>query len=423
MKKILFIEDEIITGSIYKHYFTTAGYNVRLAVSDEDSCAALKEFKPDAVVLDLMLPRIKSLEILKHIRTEAATKTVPVIALTNAYARQTIKAAENAGANKCLVKSATSMKALEVAVLQCFASAPLVQPPSGSASVEVSSQLIAGSSLPDPPDPREGFLRSAPPALANLISLCQNLLRTTQPVAQTPIVLELYRAVHALAAQAALAKAPLFAQMASALEALLSELDETPHKLDSSMMRTVNQTVTFLGILFTDAFSRSHDEPPEFKVLAVDDEELSRKCIADALDRAYLNPIVVEDPIVALGLLKKQRFDLVVTDVNMPGMNGFELCAKLHALPLNATTPVIFVTVLDGFKARVRSAQSGGDDFIAKPFLYLELAVRALTLILRPQVKPILPWTSGNTTPSYPLELILRPQVKPILPSFRSFPP
>lgn len=391
MKKILFIEDEIITGSIYKHHFTTAGYNVQLAVSDEEGRAALKEFKPDLVVLDLMLPRIKSLEILKHIRTEAATQTVPVIALTNAYARQTIKAAENAGANKCLVKSKTSMKALEVAVLQCFASAPLVQPPSGPASVEVSSRLIAGSSLADPPDPREEFLRSAPPALANLTSLSQNLLRTAQPVARPPIVLALYRAVHALTAQAALAKAPLFAQLASALEALLSELDEKPHKLDPSTMRTVNQTVTFLGILFTDAFSHSHDEPPEFKVLAVDDEELARKCVADALDRAYLNPIVVEDPIVALGLLKKQRFDLVVTDVNMPGMNGFELCAKLRALPFNATTPVIFVTVLNGFEARVRSAQSGGDDFIAKPFLYLELAVKALTLILRPQVKPILP--------------------------------
>ena len=391
MKKLLFIEDEIITGSIYKHYFATAGYNVRLAVSDEEGRAALKEFQPDLVVLDLMLPRIKSLEILKHIRTEAATQPLPVIALANAYARQIIKAAENLGANKCLIKSKTHMNALEVTVLQCLASAPPVQPPSGPASVAVSSQLITASISAAPLDPRDEFLRSAPQALANLTSVSQNLLRTNQVTARPPIVLELYRAVHALTAQAALAEAPLFAQMASALEALLSELDEKPHKIDASTMRTVNQTITFLGILFTDAFSRIHDEPPEFKILAVDDEALSRKCVADALDRAFLTPIVAEDPIVALGLLKRQRFDLVVTDVNMPGMNGFELCAQLRALPSNATTPVIFVTVLNGFEARVRSAQSGGDDFIAKPFLYIELAVKALTLILRPQVKPILP--------------------------------
>ena len=57
-------------------------------------------------------------------------------------------------------------------------------------------------------------------------------------------------------------------------------------------------------------------------------------------------------------------------------MNGFDLCKKLRAMPLHAKTPVIFVTALSGFESRAKSSLSGGDDFIGKPFSYIELAVK-----------------------------------------------
>ena len=67
----------------------------------------------------------------------------------------------------------------------------------------------------------------------------------------------------------------------------------------------------------------------------------------------------------------------------MPGMNGFDLCKKLRAMPLHAKTPVIFVTALSGFESRAKSSLSGGDDFIGKPFSYIELAVKGLIYVLR----------------------------------------
>jgi two-component system sensor histidine kinase/response regulator len=67
----------------------------------------------------------------------------------------------------------------------------------------------------------------------------------------------------------------------------------------------------------------------------------------------------------------------------MPGMNGYELCTKLRALPLYKTTPVVFVTVLNDFEARASSMMSGGNDFIGKPFHFMELAVKAIVYILR----------------------------------------
>ena len=70
-------------------------------------------------------------------------------------------------------------------------------------------------------------------------------------------------------------------------------------------------------------------------------------------------------------------------DVAMPGMNGFDLCKELRALPSNQTTPVIFVTTLAGLDSRERAFASGGNDLIAKPFLPIDLAVKAFSLLRR----------------------------------------
>ena len=64
-------------------------------------------------------------------------------------------------------------------------------------------------------------------------------------------------------------------------------------------------------------------------------------------------------------------------------MSGFELCTKLRTIPGHARTPVIFVTGLTDFESRARSTLSGGNDLIAKPFLFMELAVKALTYVLK----------------------------------------
>ncbi len=88
-------------------------------------------------------------------------------------------------------------------------------------------------------------------------------------------------------------------------------------------------------------------------------------------------------PDEALKLLEEQPFDLIFLDVEMPGMNGFEVCKRLRNMPRHGKTPVIFVTALNGFESRAKSSLSGGDDFIGKPFSYIELAVKGLIYVLR----------------------------------------
>ena len=121
------------------------------------------------------------------------------------------------------------------------------------------------------------------------------------------------------------------------------------------------------------------------RAIIVDDEELARRVLREYLGSAPGVELVAEcangfDAVKAIGELAP---DLVFLDVQMPGMDGFELCTRIRALAQNRSTPIIFVTSLTDFKSRAKSSLSGGTDLIAKPFMFIELTVKALTHVLR----------------------------------------
>ncbi len=167
------------------------------------------------------------------------------------------------------------------------------------------------------------------------------------------------------------------------MEALLKELHEKPGNINASTLRTVAAGVDLLGTLFENSPHTGSLEFPAAKILVVDDEEISRRAIIYALEKARLQSVNIESAGTAYKLLVEFPFDLIFLDVDMPGMSGFELCTKLRALPAHKKTPVVFVTALSDFDNRTSSTMAGGNDFIAKPFLFIELTVKALIHVLR----------------------------------------
>jgi len=211
----------------------------------------------------------------------------------------------------------------------------------------------------------------------------QNFVKATDETIRLKHIYELYRRVHALNGNAGLAGMVLIAQMSAALEAFLKELYEKSKNVNASTSRTVATAVDFLGFLFEHAIAVDREEMPAPKILVVDDEEISRRAIIYALEKAHLQSTVVTDPNEAFQLISTNQYDLIFLDVDMPGMTGFELCAKLRGLPTYKKTPVVFVTALSDFDNRTSSMMAGGNDFIAKPFLFIELTVKALIHVLR----------------------------------------
>ena len=99
-------------------------------------------------------------------------------------------------------------------------------------------------------------------------------------------------------------------------------------------------------------------EPP-VRLLAVDDDPISRRAMSLALAKAFKAPDLAPDGQAALDLAGRQTYDVIFLDVEMPGMDGYELCTRIHETELNRTTPVVFVTLHSDFDSRAKSTALG----------------------------------------------------------------
>jgi len=103
--KILIVEDDKFVSELYEHQFTKQGFNVKVAFDGEAALAASSSEKFDLVLLDMMIPKIDGLQVLKKLKEEPNTKDIPVIILSNLGQEDLIKEALEIGAKAYIVKS------------------------------------------------------------------------------------------------------------------------------------------------------------------------------------------------------------------------------------------------------------------------------------------------------------------------------
>lgn len=528
MKKILIIEDELIVRSIYRRKFEISGYQVETAEEGTAALNLLPNFKPDVIQVDIMLPGMDGVQVIKQIRSWPDFKNVPILVISSFYRPDLAKEAWKAGATKCVSKmDCTPNLALELveqmlsgegggaspfaklsmdsipeeairllpaespweeatqiitrkpkptagatgatvpagpavvvptpkppSTLPSFAReqiapafiVPKEAPPTVPAPKESFPPLV---STPDPdgtvrfakPDPgqrmttRPTFASPAPqkltmpaPAVAAPIvppapavevqkaaypaagantsfrseirseflkraGQIQNdlrdrvaaLLKSKSVTDQLTLLRDLETSVNSLASLAGISGFSRISHLSGAMDALIKDLHKKPAQMTNSVLRSIAHASDCLNTLFRDLERAPREVPHSMLILAVDDEPIARRTISIALAKANLRCIGMEDPQAALSVLRENSFDLIFLDAEMPGLNGFELCAEVRKLPGNKTTPVIFVTSLTKFEIRAQSSLAGGNDLIAKPFLMMELAVKALTYLLKPQ--------------------------------------
>ncbi|MGK9053166.1 PleD family two-component system response regulator [Neorhizobium sp. CSC1952] len=117
------------------------------------------------------------------------------------------------------------------------------------------------------------------------------------------------------------------------------------------------------------------------RILVVDDIPANVKLLEARLLAEYFDVLTADDGYKALAICDSTHVDLILLDIMMPGLDGFEVCERLKANPRTAHIPVVIVTALDQPSDRVRGLKAGADDFLTKPVNDLQLISRVKSLV------------------------------------------
>jgi two-component system chemotaxis response regulator CheY len=124
----------------------------------------------------------------------------------------------------------------------------------------------------------------------------------------------------------------------------------------------------------------------KMKFLIVDDFSTMRRIVRNLLKEiGYANADEAEDGVDALAKLRNERYEFVVSDVNMPNKNGFELLREIRADPQLKTLPVLLVTAEARKEDIVSAAQAGASGYIVKPFTKATLEEKVQKIVARMQ--------------------------------------
>ena len=117
------------------------------------------------------------------------------------------------------------------------------------------------------------------------------------------------------------------------------------------------------------------------KILIVDDDPTARETMVAQLEKENYQLHLATDGFHALQLLENLQPDLILLDVMMPGMDGFEVCRRIRSTPRLAEVPIIILTALDDRASLMQGIESGADDFLHKPVDRHEIVARVRTII------------------------------------------
>ena len=355
--RVLIVTANPILEAIYRARLVSAGVAVEVARDGDTAVNVFANDSPQLVVLDLVLPGLDGVAVVRTIRSQPELQDLPVFAMPTMHA-SLIEAAERAGVTAVLQREPH---------------------PADTIATKARTHFRLPARDGERPAPRAILAGVAP-----MLNRVRNALHAvTLSATNWEAWRELFLRVHHVSEAIAMSGEVSLSRLAFAFEAFAADLAGLPDQANQSVLRTMGQAADFLAILLDRTDRAALDAAGTGKILIVDDEPGALQLIGAAMDFVEISPTTAQAPEGALAAAKRGKFDLIFLDVGLPEMNGFELCMKLRATPGHDRVPIVFITGMASFQNRAQASLTGGNDFVGKPFHLLELGVKALIWLQR----------------------------------------
>lgn len=387
-KRVMVVDDDPVIGRLYQHRLSRDGLLVEVHHDGAVAWEQIQANPPDALVLDLVLPGLDGIEILKLVRAHPAYGRMPVVVFSNASFDTEIAAAWAAGADRVLAKAATWPRQLASELHKLLASTAAGIQRSTSRRGRTEHVPMAG-------ELRRDFLAHA----GTVLSRIQAALDGDGGKPAPPTLLGVARTIEPLAAGFGAAGLGRVGVLVAAVEGFARQLHQKP---DSTSATAVPCLRAAVAAALAVAERLDDDAPPQdpapLPVLVVDDDLVTRRTTAGVLTKVGLAAEEAGNGEQALALACAKVYPLVVTDLLMGGMNGFSLARRINELPAYRQQPaaVLFMTGLEDAGSFVQTGSGTHAAVLAKPFSPLELTTRALTLLITGPTGPLSPKTPAK---------------------------
>ena len=332
--RILVVDDKDTNRNLLRAMLTPLGFDVREAGNGAEALEVFADWTPDLVLMDLVMPVMDGYEAMRRLRAMEEGRRTPIIAVTASAFEEDRQRVLDAGADEYLRKPIRQRDLLER--LQAQLDLELVY---GDESAQVGPSATVGDAgrLAGIPQPLRARLRQAALGadLAGLTGLVEEV------------------AVHDRGA-------------AESLRALAAAL----------RVRTDRRSVPRGAERMSGGLDAA-GSPAD--ILVVDDTPANLKLITEMLTARGYGVRPVPNGELALKVIGFRPPDLILLDITMPGLSGYEVCRRLKENPATAPIPVIFLSALHETDDKVRAFAEGGVDFITKPFQIEEVEARVST--------------------------------------------
>jgi PleD family two-component response regulator len=408
--RFLVVDDDMISSKALFLSLKKAFSQPDLAVDGETALARASQQAYDVIFLDVVMPGMDGFEICSKIRDTIPNRTTPVVFVTghhdfDARFNSTLSGGNDLMGKPFLIFEVT-VKALTLALqgrLQARAQKPL---PKFRQSQDRAESLVMATDGPRPvvrsinapqlplsatetDEITDGFLSRASKHLGPLRELCLTILRTSNEETRQILLVDGFLRINALLPKPAPAVMHPAYPLSVALEGLFRKILQDSRHATPSALVTLTAAVDLLNKLCVSGMKADLAVNPPIHMLVVDDDLVARRALIGALQTVFKKPESAENGETALALALKKPFDVIFLDVVMPGMDGFEVCAKIRGTVPNRATPVVFVTGQRDFDTHAQMSRIGGNDLMGKPFLTSEITVNALTFALRGRLQQL----------------------------------